>query len=162
MTNFDRMIQLASEVFDAHNDPEQLNVNEEVISQLYKLHPACVSEFVDGDGPVIWLILIPTTEKLMREFIDEKISESELLNQTPLNIKYDALYLCSVLVLEEFRRKGLAKKTAFEALQKIRADHPIQTLFTWNFSKEGGLLAVSIAKHESLPLLTRAKNINNN
>ena len=159
MTNFERMIQLASEVFDAHNDPEQLDVNEDVIAQLYKLHPACVSEFVDGDGPVIWLILIPTTEKLMNEFIEEKISESDLLNQTPLNIKYDALYLCSVMALEEFRRKGLAKKIAFEAIKKILADHPIKKIFTWNFSKEGSLLAESISRNELLPLLKRERRI---
>ncbi len=157
MTNFERMIQLATEVFDAHNDPAQLDVNENVIEQLHKLHPASVSEFIDGDGPVIWLIVIPTTEKLMNEFIDENISESELLNQTPLNIEYDALYLCSVIVLEEFRRKGLAKKVAFEAIKKIRADHPIKNIFTWNFSEEGSLLAESISKHEELPLLKRER-----
>ena len=157
MTNFERMIQLATEVFDAYNDAEQLDVNEDVIEQLHKLHPSTVSEFVDGDGPVVWLILIPTTEKLMNEFIDEKISESELLNQTPLNIKYDALYLCSVIVLEEFRRKGLAKKVATEAIKKIREDHPIKKIFTWNFSEEGSLLAESISKHEALPLLKRER-----
>jgi GNAT superfamily N-acetyltransferase len=157
MTNFDRMIQLATEVFDAHNDPEQLDVNESVIEQLHQLHPACVSEFIEGDGPIIWLILIPTTEKLMHEFIEEIISESELLNQTPLHIKYDALYLCSVMVLEEFRRKGLAKKIALEAIKKIRFDHPIKKIFTWNFSKEGSLLAESISREESLPLFNRER-----
>ncbi len=157
MTNFDRMIQLASEVFDAHNDPEQLDVSESVIEQLQQLHPACVSEFNEGEGPIIWLILIPTTEKLMHEFIEEKISESELLNQTPLHIKYDALYLCSVMVLEEFRRKGLAKKIALEAIKKIRFDHPIKKIFTWNFSKEGSLLAESISREESLPLFNRER-----
>jgi hypothetical protein len=159
MTNFERMIQLATEVFDAHNDPEQLDVNEEVIEYLRKVHPACVSELFDGDGPVIWLILIPTTDKLMNDFIEEKISESELLNQTPLNIKYDALYLCSVMVLAEFRQKGLAKKIAFQAIKKIRADHPIKKLFTWNFSEEGSLLAESISKNESLPLFKRERKI---
>lgn len=157
MTNFDRMIQLASEVFDAHNDPKQLDVDESVIEQLQQLHPSCVSEFIEGDGPVIWLILIPTTEKLMNEFIEKKISERELLNQTPLHIKYDALYLCSVMVLEEFRRKGLAKKIALEAIKKIRFDHPIKKIFTWNFSKEGSLLAESISREESLPLFNRER-----
>ncbi len=29
--NFERMLQLVDEVFDVRNDPEQLDVNEEVI-----------------------------------------------------------------------------------------------------------------------------------
>ncbi|GDX52771.1 hypothetical protein LBMAG27_18180 [Bacteroidota bacterium] len=158
-SNFERMINLAVETFAAHNDPNQLDVNEEVIKQLEQLHPATLSEHNEGDGPVVWILLIPTTTSLMNEFIKEKISESELLNKTPLNIKYDALYLCSALVLPEFRRKGLAKKIALDAIQQIRNDHPIKNLFTWNFSKEGALLSESIAQHENLPLLPRERNI---
>ncbi|MFI5221231.1 MAG: hypothetical protein ACHQK8_02815 [Bacteroidia bacterium] len=149
------MIQLAGEVFDAHNDPAQLDVNEGVIGQLHRLHPASVSELSEGDGPVIWVILIPTTVQLMKEFIDEKISETELLNNTPFNKKYDALYLCSAMTLPEFRNKGLTKKIILDAIQRIRADHPIQTLFTWSFSKEGEMLAENIARQEGLSLLKR-------
>ncbi len=158
-TNFERMIELAEEVFSAHNDPSQLDVNQEVIAQLERIHPATLSDYTDGDGPVVWILLIPTTTALMNQFIKAEISETELLNNTPLNEKYDALYLCSALVLPEYRRKGLAKKIALEAIQQIRADHPIQALFTWNFSKEGALLAESIAKHEALPLLNRKRDL---
>jgi hypothetical protein len=157
--NLDRMIKLAGEVFDAHHDPEQLDVNEEVIAQLQRLHPATVSQHVEGDGPVAWGLLIPTTDELMKKFIAGEISESELLNKTPLNAKYDALYLCSALVLPEYRRKGIAKQIGVDAIKRIRADHPIRTLFTWNFSKEGALLSESIARHEGLPLLQRERKI---
>ncbi len=158
-TNFERMINLAVETFAAHNDPNQLDVNEEVIKQLELLHPATLSEHNEGDGPVVWILLIPTSISLMNDFIAEKISESELLNKTPLNIKYDALYLCSALVLPEFRRKGLAKKIALGAIQQIRKDHPVKNLFTWNFSNEGALLSESIAQYEKLPLLHRERKI---
>lgn len=158
-SNFDRMVSLASETFAAHNDPDQLNITEESIKLLEQIHPATLSEYNEGDGPVVWILLIPTNSSLMNEFIKEKISEDELLNKTPLNIKYDALYLCSALVLPEFRKKGLAKKTALDAIFKIRKDHPIKILFTWNFSKEGALLSESIANHESLPLMHRERRI---
>lgn len=157
--NFERMVSLASETFAAHSDPDQLNVTEESIKLLEKIHPATLSEHNEGDGPVVWILLIPTTTSLMIDFIKEKISESELLNKTPLNIKYDALYLCSALVLPEFRRKGLAKKIALNAIKQIRNDHAIKNLFTWNFSKEGAWLSESIANHESLPLLHRERRI---
>ena len=157
--NFERMIQLAAEVFDAHNDSEQLDVNEAVIERLKRLHPATLSEHIEGDGPVVWILLIPTTKKLMQIFLDEKISESELLNRTPLKAKYESLYLCSALVLPEYRRNGLAKQVALGAITQIRRDHPVQMLFAWNFSKEGAMLATRISEQSGLPLLIRRRQL---
>ncbi len=149
------MIQLAEDVFSAHNDPAQLDVDEKVMKRLERIHPATLSEHIEGDGPVVWILLIPTTIDLMNKFVAEEISESELLSKTPLDQKYEALYLCSALVLPEWRRKGLATKVGTVAIRQIRADHPIKYLFTWNFSDEGADLAELASKHESLPLLKR-------
>ena len=68
LSNFERMIALVNESFDARNDPEQLDVNEEVIALLQQLHPATLSEHNEGDGPVVWILLIPTTVTLMHQF----------------------------------------------------------------------------------------------
>src|SRR5665213_3452554 len=114
-TNFERMIVLAGETFGAHNDPDQLNVDEEIIARLHRIHPATISDYDEGDGPVCWVLIIPTTSEIMNQFIKGEISETELLNRTPLDWNYDALYLCSSLVLPEYRRKGIAKRVAFEA-----------------------------------------------
>ena len=158
-SNFERMIALADEVFSAHNDPAQLEVDEAVMERLERIHPATLSEHVVGNGPVVWILLIPTTTELMNKFVAEDISETELLNQTPLGIKYEALYLCSALVLPEYRRQGLATKVGTEAINSIRKDHPIKYLFTWNFSKEGADLSELASKTLGLPLLKRpAKN----
>ena len=154
-SNFERMIALADEVFNAQNDPQQLDVNEDVMERLEQLHPATLSEHVEGDGPVVWILLIPTTKELMLRFIHEEISEKELLQLTPLNASYDALYLCSALVLPEWRKKGLATLTGLNAIRDIRKDHPIQYLFTWNFSAEGANLADAAAAHEKLQLFKR-------
>lgn len=108
-SNFERMLQLADEVFAVKNDPDQLDVNQDVLERLKRIHPATVSEYNDGNGPVAWVLLFPTTLDLMRQFLDSTISEKELFARTPLDIKYEALYLCSALVLEEYRRKGIAK-----------------------------------------------------
>jgi ribosomal protein S18 acetylase RimI-like enzyme len=150
------MINLAEEVFAVKNDPDQLDVNEEVLKRLKNLHPATVSEFDDGNGPVAWVLLIPTTQILMNRFLENKISEKELFNLTPPNVKYDAIYLCSAMVLEEYRRKGIAKKLTVDAINKICKDHPIQSLFVWNFTKEGIIASESIARKIFLPLFKRA------
>ena len=155
LSNLERMIQLAEEVFSVKNDPNQLDVNPAVLERLKQIHPATLSEYDDGNGPVAWILLIPTTLELMNRFIENKISEKELFDLTPLNTKYEALYLCSALVLQEYRRKGIAKRLTMEAIDNIRKDHPLKALFVWTFSKEGDLGAAEIARLTSLPLYKR-------
>ncbi len=155
LSNFERMIQLAEEVFDVRNDANQLSVDEEVIKRLKNLHPSTLSEYDDGKGPVVWILVIPTTRDLMNRFINKSITEQELLDLTPLNIPYEAIYLCSAMVLPEYRNKGIAKKLTLEAIESIKKQHPIKSLFVWPFTKEGNSLAEHIAKLSSLPLLKR-------
>jgi hypothetical protein len=151
-SNVERLLQLADEVFDMKNDPHQLNVDQEVFSRLSAMHPSTLSEHVDGKGPVAWLMMIPTTRELMDRFLEGDISEKEMYEMTPLNISYDALYLCSALVLEEYRRKGLTKRMALSAIENIRKDHPLKALFVWPFTEDGRLAAEKIATLTGLPL----------
>lgn len=153
--NFERMMQLAEEVFAVHNDPDQLDVNQEVIEQLRRLHPFTVSEENDRNGPVAWVLLIPTTRDLMNRFLKNEISEKELFYLTPPGATYESLYLCSAMVLEEYRRKGITKKLVLKAIEAIRKDHPLKSLFVWAFSKEGDLASETIARLTSLPLHKR-------
>lgn len=155
LSNFERMIKLADEVFAAKNDVNQLDVDEKILEHLRRIHPATVSGYEEGNGPVAWLLLIPTTIDLMNRFLNGTISERELYELTPVGITYDALYLCSALVLEEYRRKGITKKLALDAVESIRKDHPIKALFVWTFSHEGLLGSEALARRLSLPLYRR-------
>lgn len=157
LSNFERLVQLADEVFAVKSDPSQLDVNPEVLERLQKIHQATVSAFDDGNGLVAWVLLIPTTLELMNRFLDNQISEKELFELTPLNAKYDAIYLCSALVLEEYRRKGITKNLAMSAIENIREIHPIKVAFVWAFSPEGDLAAETIARLAELPLYKRVK-----
>ena len=152
LSNFERMIQLADDVFSTRTDANQLSVDEEVMNRLHEIHPASLSEFDDGNGPAAWVLVFPTTDVLMKEFLDKKITEKELFYLTPLNVVYDAIYLCSALVLEEHRNKGIAKSLTVDAIEKIRKDHPIKSLFVWAFTKEGDALAKKISLELGLPL----------
>jgi ribosomal protein S18 acetylase RimI-like enzyme len=151
-TNFERMLQLADEVFASRTDPNQIDVNEGVLNHLRRIHPSTVSAHEEGDGPVAWVLVIPTTKKLMDDFMNGKISERDIYELTPLDIKYDTIYLCSAMVLEEYRRKGLAKELTLNAINAIRKDHPIKSLFVWTFSKEGLDASKAIEKLTGLPL----------
>jgi predicted GNAT family acetyltransferase len=155
LSNYERIIQLSDEVFSSRTDPDQLNVDEKVMERLELIHPDTLSEYDDGNGPVCWILCIPTTIDLMSKFIDQKISERELYELTPLNTKYEAIYMCSALLLEEFRGKGIAQNLAVQALENIKTDHNIKALFFWAFSKEGEKLAEKLSGLMGLPLYRR-------
>ena len=155
ISNYERMIQLSDDVFSSRTDPDQLSVNENVMEHLQLIHPDTLSEYDDGNGPVCWLLCIPTTLDLMTKFIDQTISERELYELTPLNTKYEAIYLCSALLLEEFRGKGIAQNLAVQAIENIKIGHSIKALFFWAFSKEGEKLAEKVAGLIGLPLYKR-------
>ena len=149
------MIQLADDVFAVRDDPDQLDVNENVLDRLRELHPSTVSEFADSNGPVAWVLLIPTSGDLMERFLKKEISEKDLFEMTKPGINYEAIYLCSAMVLEEYRRKGIAGRLTIDAIEKISEDHPIKSLFVWTFSEEGARAADSIAQLTELPLIKR-------
>ena len=94
----------------------------------------------------------------MNRFINREINEKELFDLTPEDAAYDALYLCSALVLPEYRQQGITKTLAATAIEKIRARHPIKALFSWPFSREGVLASESIARLANLPLYERKKD----
>jgi ribosomal protein S18 acetylase RimI-like enzyme len=150
------MVQLADEFFETKNDPDQISVTEEVMSMLQKIHPATLSEKRNENGPIVWILVLPTTLPLMDEFVGEQINERELLEKTPIGVSYEAVYLCSALVLPEHRGKGLARGLAADAVRSIQKDHPIKHLFCWPFSQEGEKLANSIARELNLPLQKRS------
>jgi len=155
-SNFERMLQLADETYATRSDPAQLNVDQDILEHLRQLHPATVSEEVDGNGPIAWVLLIPTTAELMDAFVSGTITEQELYDRTPVGAVYETVYLCSGMVLEEHRRKGITKRLTLDALHRIRADHPIRTLFVWTFSEAGRSSAEAIARAAGLPLVERA------
>lgn len=124
LSNFERLIQLADEVFAVKSDPSQLDVNQEVLERLKKMHPATISEYNEGNGPVAWILLIPTTLDLMNRFLENEISEKELFDLTPMNTAYEAIYLCSALVLEEYRRKGITSNLPWLPLKTFAKNIP--------------------------------------
>jgi ribosomal protein S18 acetylase RimI-like enzyme len=149
------MVRLAEEFFAAKNDPAQISVTPEVMERLRQIHLATLTEQDNGDGPVAWVLLIPATQHLMERFIAQQISERELLEIDPVHVEYEAVYLCSALVLPEYRGTGLAKRLTCSAVKSIAADHPIKSLFYWAFSSEGEKLAASVARELELPLHRR-------
>lgn len=157
LSNFERLLNLADEVFAVKNDPSQLDIDPHVLERLKQIHPATISEYTDLNEPVAWVLVIPTTLGLMNRFLKAEITEKELFELTPVNTTYETLYLCSALVLEEYRQQGITKQLAILAIEEIRITHPLKAVFVWAFSPEGDLAAEKIASLVKLPLLKRDK-----
>jgi GNAT superfamily N-acetyltransferase len=153
--NLERMIQLAEKVFAVRSDPSQLSVNGRVMHRLRRIHPSTITEKSTRNGPVAWMLVLPTTHHLMEQFLTKQINERELYAKTPLHTRYDSIYLCSALVLPEYRGKGLAKKLMMKAIKSICKQHPINALYYWEFSKAGRRLAQSVSQELHLPLHQR-------
>lgn len=149
------MMQLAEDFFATKKDPSQISIDRKVMLRLKRIHPNTMTEKSTSKGPIAWILVIPTTHTLMEQFITSKITERELLKKNPLRVKYDSIYLCSALVLPEYRGRGLAKSLMIKAIKSIQKEHPITCLFYWALSNEGKKLAASVAKEFSLPLYER-------
>jgi ribosomal protein S18 acetylase RimI-like enzyme len=154
-SNLERMIQLADEVFDVKHDPSQIAVNEEVLERLRALHPYALRELSNEEGPIAWILVIPTTTGVMNDFLAGSASEKDLLDRTFPDSKFSSIYLCSALVLPEHQRKGIALRLTVDAVDHIRKDHPITSLYSWPFTEEGKRLAGKVAEVCMLPLLIR-------
>lgn len=149
------MMSLIDEVFATRNDPDQIQVSSAQLKKLNKIHPSTLCEIADDNGPLIWVLLIPTTLKVMNDFIEGKITEKGILDNTSINEKYEAIYLCSATSLPEIRGKGKTKALCMSAITSIQNEHPIKHLFVWPFTKEGEALAKSIANASSLNLTVK-------
>ena len=151
--NYYRMIQLIDTVFSTSKDLNQIKVNQKVMKKLELISPATLSELADENGPTIWILIIPTTKKVMDDFLNKTISEKEILSKTKPGQKYECIYLCSATTLPEYRGKGETKKLCLKGIKTISKDYPIQTLYVWPFTKAGEKLAENIANECNLKLL---------
>jgi hypothetical protein len=150
--NFKRMMDLIDQTFATRNDPGQIQVTQTQMKKLRSIHSATLSEFANDDGPLIWILLVPTTHEVMEDFLQGNISETELLKRIKPNQDYDCIYLCSATTLPEVRGKGETKKLCLNANQNICKDHAIKTLFVWPFTNEGEKLAHVIAQKCNMTL----------
>jgi hypothetical protein len=153
--NYQRMLTLIDEVFATRTDPDQIQVTQQQIKILEKIHPNCLSEVSDENGPLIWLLVIPTTAELMNHFLKNQLTERELLERTPIAVHHNAIYLCSVTTLPEASGKGKTFQLCMQTIHEIMQTHPIQYLFVWPFTKAGEALAKKIAHASHLKLLIK-------
>lgn len=150
------ILSKTDEVFGVSDDPFQIPVTKEAWDKMMSLHPDSILYRSDGaDNLMGWLGMVPTTKELMNKFINGEISEREMFNMTEKQNISEALYLGGVVVLPEYRRKGLAKELLKEAIRNFRKINPQIILFYWAFSNEGKKLAEKVSRELHIEILAK-------
>ena len=146
------MIELAEIQFNAKTDPKQISFTENDMEYMQSLHPACMNEISNEEGPICWVTVIPTSKEIMTKMLQGEINENQLLQNTTLDTPLQAIYLCSALTLPEFRMQNITFNVTVKAIQKMKENHPIEALFAWPFTVEGQRLSQKIASQLQLPI----------
>lgn len=130
-------MKIAEEIFGTENDPDQIPITNESIAKLDKLCSGWLSSELDGNNePISWAIVMPTQKQLAQDFLNNKITERELLDLTMSATIYDAVYFVSVITVPEHRGKGLGIKVIKQALQNMPLTNDA-LYFVWPTSDEG-------------------------
>jgi hypothetical protein len=155
--NLKRLLEHVDHVFATRNDPSQIAFTEADMEKMESLHYGCLQEAANEDGPISWVAVIPTSLELMHQFIRGELSERQLFNATEESTPQQAVYLCSAIVLPEYRRSGIAFDLSVRSIRTIQEDRPIEAAFVWPFTEEGESLARKVASTCSLPLFVRPR-----
>ena len=153
-----RMYELIDDVFDTQNDSTQLRFSESDIEKLISLSPHTLQEAANEDGPYAWISVFPTSLDLMNQFVSEQINERQLFDLTNKEDNNEVVYLCSAIVLPEFRNQGLALKLTIQAIEALQLSYPIRVALVWPFSDSGLRMAEKAAEACSLTLHARTRN----
>lgn len=148
------------EIFGVSNDPFQIPVTKETWDKMIYLHPESITYKLNDKGKLMgWFGVVPTTIDLMNKFVNGEISENEMFDRTDKQVNPEALYLGGVVVLPEYRNRGIATELLKESIIKFRKINPNIKLFYWAFSEEGKKLAGKIAKDLNLDIFGRKESI---
>jgi len=151
----DKILELGEKFFNTEKDPTQIPVTRESVGKLAKLHPKAFIWKTDENGePASWSVVVPTTRKLMDEFLAKRITERQLFDMTEPAETYEAIYLCAVFTVPEQRGKGYA----FDLITDAIASVPLKgerILFSWPISIEGEVLAKKIGDYFKVNVLMR-------
>lgn len=154
----DKTLEITENFFETENDPNQIPINKDSEDKILSIHKdAIIVKNDENDEPIAWCVIIPTSIDTMNKFLNKEITEKELMNIACIEKKFEALYLCSVFVIPEYRNKGYAKNLMTEGINKLQGNNQTP-LYYWAYSNEGKELVNSLSKSLNRQIL-ELKNI---
>lgn len=147
--------RINEEYFQTSKDKEQAEISRERLEWIVKSFPEGVG-IIKTDKIIGSTLVLPCTLELMNSFLKNKINEEELFKGMEEYSSYDkmeAIYLCSAILLPEYRGKGLASQSWKMSIRKMMEKSDKKSvLFYWEYSNEGKFLSERVARDLGLEL----------
>jgi hypothetical protein len=140
-----KIISVDEKFFRTTNDSQQIPITKEALDKILQLHSNAFLYKLENNEPISWVVVVPTSKDLADKFLNDEISERELLDLTKPQLVYEAIYLCSATTMPEHRRKGYVIEMMKEAIGSIPHKEDVK-LFAWAYSPEGKALMEKAAR----------------
>jgi hypothetical protein len=140
-----KIIAVDEKFFRTTNDSQQIPITKEALDKILQLHSKAFLYKLENNEPISWVVVVPTSKDLADKFLNDEISERELLDLSKPQPVYEAIYLCSATTMPEHRRKGYVMKMMKEVILAIPHTEDVK-LFAWAYSPEGKSLMEKAAR----------------
>lgn len=162
----EQILLYAEQFFGTQNDPTQLPATRESFDALLALDERGIVTELTEEGDLIgWMVTVPTTAEQMESFVNERITEAELFSNSIIPRAHtgyvEAVYLCAVFVLPEYRQKGYGRGLVQKAVRLYREENSEAQFFTWPWSCAGRKVVKKIADEEGITITERPSDIDN-
>jgi len=149
--DINKMDRIAVRLFgEADTNMAEPNIeNARKLISLEKNNSIC---FKDGDDPIAWSAVLPTSKKDMVDFLDRKLSERDLFEKSIASPSFEALYLFVVVVMPDYRKQGLGISLIKHQIKYFQDKYNIKDFYAWAFSPEGEKLILSLQKDLSMDI----------
>lgn len=148
----DDLNKLAADFFGTDEDPSQISPSHESVVHGFEIG-AKTTLALDKDNELVgWGFAFPTTQELMYDFLNDKITESELFINTK-NGDNGAVYFCSVFITPEYRTFNTARNLIIKSIEPLLNNDNI--VFYDTFSKEGEVIGNYLRKYVSNKVISK-------
>ena len=133
-----QLVSASEDSFHTQVDDTQIPASQETRNKFFPLDPHCLAVDITESGePRGFVLLIPTQKALAEGFLEDRITEKDLLWKTSKTDTYDALYVCAAVTNPKYRRTGVALNLLTTTMEKFTSRYPIDLIFAWPYSVEG-------------------------
>lgn len=110
---------------------------------LEKNNFVCIKE---GDEPIAWSLVLPTSRGDMEEFLSRKITEQELFDRACAEPSFESMYIFAAITRPEYRGRGLATELLEYQVKYFKEKYGIKDFYAWILSADGKALADKLEK----------------
>ena len=152
-SDLEKVLKLADDVFGANTDSEQYNPSVEEFFVFKKKFPFSLCVLKDDDLIIGFCTVVPCSNELRRNFLDENLSEPVLVKSAESEFDkpfFESLYLMTVYIDEKYRKKGIISIALGNMINFYKKKNNNLFLFTWSFSDAGLSLCKKLSETTNL------------